>query len=135
MKADEWYNIGLDLEELGSTEEALYMYEQAIAADTANSMGDAHVNIGRIQQIQGNIDEAKQRYEIALLLNPDHHLAAYNLGTVYDEKDDYVHAIEMYKKAVTVADSYYNLSRICEMQGDEFSAVRYMRIYKRMAND
>lgn len=132
MSSDEWYNLALDLEEANATEEAMHFYQKAIIADVDNQAMDAHVNLGRLYQLEGNKLLAESHYESALLVSPDHQLALYNMGTLLDEEEKYDEAMEHYMKATTVKDAYYNMSRICESRGDEFSAHRYMRIYRSM---
>jgi tetratricopeptide (TPR) repeat protein len=133
MNANDWYNLGRDLEDCNSIDEAIHAYNQAIVADTSNDMADAHVNLGRLYHLQNNNKEARSHYETALLMDPDHHLAKYNLGIIYEDVEISV-AMKLYKEATTVRDAYYNLARICEIQGDEFSAFRYLRIYDNMSN-
>jgi tetratricopeptide (TPR) repeat protein len=127
LDTDEWYNLGLDLEEVdpGQAPDA---YKQAIRLDPKNA--DAHVNLGRLYQLNGDLKHAKRHYELALTARPGHQLAFYNLGTVFDELDEVAKAADYYDKAPGIPDAHYNLARICELQGDEVSALRHMRQYR-----
>jgi tetratricopeptide (TPR) repeat protein len=127
LDTDEWYNLGLDLEEV-DPEKAPDAYKQAIRLDPKNA--DAHVNLGRLYQLGGDLKHAKRHYELALTARPGHQLAYYNLGTVFDELDEMNQAAEFYQQAPGIPDAHYNLARIRELQGDEVSALRHMRQYR-----
>jgi tetratricopeptide (TPR) repeat protein len=129
MDSDDWYNLGLDLEET-AIDRAPEAYLKAIRLDPSNV--DAYVNLGRLLQLRGNLRQAKRYYQQALERVPDHQLALYNLGTLYDELDELELAIGYYKRAVSIADAHYNLARIHELRGDGLAAHRYLRSYQRM---
>ena len=100
-------------------------YRQSIRLDPKNA--DAHVNLGRLYQLEGDLKHAKRHYELALTARPGHQLAYYNLGTVFDELDEVDKAADFYAQAPGIPDAHYNLARIRELQGDEVSALRHMR--------
>jgi Tfp pilus assembly protein PilF len=127
--SDDWYNLGLDLEET-DIERAPEAYRRAIALDPNNV--DAYVNLGRLLQLSGKLRQAKHCYQQALSRAPDHQLALYNLGTLYDELDDLEIAMGYYLRAASIPDAHYNLARIHELRGDELSAHRFLRSYQRM---
>ena len=127
LDTDEWYNLGLDLEEV-DPEKAPDAYKQAIRLDPKNA--DAHVNLGRLYQLGGDLKHAKRHYELALTARPGHQLAYYNLGTVFDELEEMSQAADFYQRAPSIPDAHYNLARIRELQGDEVSALRHMRQYR-----
>jgi tetratricopeptide (TPR) repeat protein len=127
LDTDEWYNLGLDLEEV-DPDKAPEAYKQSIRLDPKNA--DAHVNLGRLYQLSGDLKHAKRHYELALTARPGHQLAFYNLGTVFDELDETTKAADYYQQAPGIPDAHYNLARIREVQGDEVSAVRHMRAYR-----
>ena len=129
LDSDEWYNLGLDLEEVDSCK-APDAYRRALDLEPKNA--DAHVNLGRLYQLQGDLKHAKRHYELAVLAVPNHQLAHYNMGTVFDELDEVEQAASYYRKAPDVPDAHYNLARICELQGDEVSALRHMREYRQL---
>jgi tetratricopeptide (TPR) repeat protein len=124
MTSDEWYNLGLDLEEI-SPIDALHAYQRAVGLEPTNA--DAHVNRGRLEQMRGDIDAAAEAYRQALAHAPAHELAYYNLGTVHDERGEVAEAMDCYRRAPGVADAHYNLARLYEITGDEFSALRHLR--------
>ncbi len=129
MDTDEWYNLGLDLEEV-EPDKAPEAYKQSIRLDPKNA--DAHVNLGRLYQLGGNLKNAKRHYELAITARPGHQLAYYNLGTVFDELDEMAKAADYYMKAPSIPDAHYNLARIRELEGDEVSALRHMRHYREL---
>ncbi len=129
LDSDDWYNLALDLEDM-DPERAPEAYQRAIALNPENA--DAHVNLGRLFQLQGDIKRAKQHYQMALQSVSGHQLASYNLGTLFDELDEMDSAIAHYSEAPTVPDAHYNLARIFETRGDQISSRRHMRYYERL---
>ncbi|MGA1370405.1 MAG: tetratricopeptide repeat protein [Pseudomonadales bacterium] len=129
--SDAWYNLGLDLEDVDAAR-AAEAYRRAIDIDPANV--DAHVNLGRLAQLGGDLMEAIDCYRRALAFAPSHALALYNLGTVYDELDEFEQALRLYMQAASVPDAHFNCSRIFERLGDQVSARRHLRNYERMLN-
>ena len=127
LDSDDWYNLGLELEEVDH-EKAPDAYLRAINLDPENA--DAHVNLGRLCQLRGDLKRAKQHYHRALETTPSHQLAHYNMGTVFDELDEIDLAVKFYRKALSVADAHYNLARIYEIRGDQLSSLRHLRQYR-----
>ena len=93
---------------------------------------DAHVNLGRLCQLRGDLKSAKRHYQRALETTSSHQLAYYNMGTVFDELDEIDLAVKFYRKALSVADAHYNLARIHEIRGDRLSSLRHLRQYRRL---
>ena len=127
LDSDDWYNLGLEFEET-APRKAPHAYGQAIALNPGNA--DAHVNLGRLWQVQGDLKRAKRHYQMALRGAPNHQLALYNLGTVFDEIDEPDQALDYYRQAPDVPDAHYNSARIFEMRGDEVACRRHMRRYR-----
>lgn len=132
LDSDDWYNLGLDLEEV-DPDRAPEAYQRAITLDPSNA--DAYVNLGRLAQLKGRIKEAKRLYERAIKEVPEHPLALYNLGTLFDELDELDTAISYYRRAEVVPDAHFNLARIYELKGDELSSIRHMRRYRQLVAD
>ena len=65
---------------------------------------------------------------------PNHQLALYNLGTVFDELNELESAADFYQRAPSVPDAHFNLARISELLGDELSARRHMRQYRQLVD-
>lgn len=132
LDSDDWFNLGVDLEELDPTR-SVDAYQVALDLDPENV--DAHVNLGRLLQGEGLMDQARGHYQKALDRVPDHQLALYNLGTLFDEFDQFDAAVEYYRRADDVADAHYNLCRIFEMRGDQVTALRHLRRYRQLAGN
>jgi tetratricopeptide (TPR) repeat protein len=86
--------------------------------------------LGRLYQLDGQLKYAKRHYQLALKARPEHQLANYNMGTIFDELDELERASDFYQKAPEVPDAHYNLARILELDGDEISAQRHLRAYQ-----
>ena len=129
LDSDDWYNLGLDLEEV-DPERAPEAYLRALSLDAQNA--DAHVNLGRLYQLKGSLKKAKQHYQRALDTAPEHQLALYNLGTLFDELEELDKAVDYYHRAEGVPDAHYNLARIFEIRGDELAALRHLRRYQQL---
>ena len=129
LDSDDWYNLGLDLEDV-DPKRAPEAYLKAIAIDPENA--DAHVNLGRLQQLRGDLKRAKQHYQRALSYVPTHQLALYNLGTLFDELEELETALNYYNQAQAIPDAHYNLARIFEIRGDELAALRHIRRYQQL---
>ena len=131
LSSDEWYNLGLDLEEvdIGKAPEC---YRRALQLDPENA--DAHVNLGRLHQLEGDFKRAKRHYGLAMGVAAEHQLAHYNLGTIFDELDELKQAADHYGMAPDVPDAHFNLARICRLAGDQVSALRHMRRYWQLSD-
>ena len=132
LDSDDWYNLGLDLEDADPAQ-APGAYQRSIALNPGNA--DAHVNLGRIYQVRGDMKRATQHYQLALDAAPNHQLACYNLGTVFDELGEIDAALAYYRQAPKVPDAHYNLARIFELRGDEVATRRHMRNYKKLVEE
>jgi tetratricopeptide (TPR) repeat protein len=82
--------------------------------------------------MKGHLKPARRYYRKALECVPDHQLALYNLGTLFDELEELDTAAEYYRQALRIPDAHYNLARICEMRGDELAALRHLRRYQQL---
>ena len=129
LDSDEWHQLGVDLEDWDAGK-AFEAYERAIALNPNNA--DAHVNIGRLYQLKGNLKNAKRHYEMAVEASPHHQLAHYNLGTLFDELSEGELAARFYRKAPDVPDAHYNLARIFHQRGDELACRRHRQQYQRL---
>ena len=128
--SDDWYNLALDLEDV-DPDKAPEAYIRALELNPGNI--DAYVNLGRLCQLRGDRERAKLHYQKALAAAPDHQLACYDMGTVFDELGEIDAAISYYRRATEVPDAHHNLARIFELRGDELAARRHMRSYRRLA--
>ena len=132
LGSHEWYNLGLDYED-SDVQKAKEAYARAIALSPDNA--DAHVNLGRLFQLDGDLKRARRHYRLALETCPGHELAIYNTGTVFDELEELSTAARYYHRAPGVPDAHYNLARIFELRGDEVSSLRHLRIYRQLLEE
>lgn len=133
LSADEWYDRGCELEET-SPDKALGAYRRALALDPRHA--DARINLGRLFHEAGDLATAEGHYRMALSVRPDDSTAAYNLGVVLEDMGRLDEALSAYRAAAELdplhADAHYNLARLYEQTGDETSALRHLRIYRKL---
>ena len=130
--SDDWYNLGFELEEVDRGR-AVRAYVEAIKLDASNI--DAHINLGRLFQLDGDLKRAKHLYSKALRIDPDHQIAIYNMGTIYDELNETDNAVLYYQRAHVVARAHYNLGRIFEMRGEELKSKQYYKRYRQLVKE
>ena len=132
--ADDWYDLGIDLEMIGDYEEAKHVYRKAIEQDPTHS--DACVNLGRLLHISGDVGAALKLFNKALEFSPQNATAWFNLGVAHEGQDSTEQAVSAYKKALSLdysfPDAHYNLARLYEQIGDKRAAVRHLNAYKRL---
>ncbi|MFT5928755.1 MAG: tetratricopeptide (TPR) repeat protein, partial [Candidatus Azotimanducaceae bacterium] len=68
----------------------------------------------------------------ALEADPENVLAAFNLGTLFEDVGRIHDAIEAYKKAASFADAHYNLSRLYELVGQHTEALKHLKTYRNL---
>lgn len=131
LDADDWYNVGVDLEAV-ALEEAVRAYRIALAADPDHPQ--ANVNLGRLLHEIGDVATAREHYRRALATDPKNPVAAYNLGVALEDAGDVEEAIGLYLRAVRLdparADAHYNLARIYEERGERDKAFRHYLRYQ-----
>lgn len=129
MSSDDWFDLAVDLEAV-SPEDAPAAYLESLALDPEHA--DAHINLGRLRQRDGLLDDAQTHYQAALALDPENALAAYNLGTLLEDMGQLQEAITAYQSAQSFPDAHYNLSRLYELVGSHDKALDHLRIYRRL---
>jgi tetratricopeptide (TPR) repeat protein len=131
--ADEWYNMGIDLE-ASAPAEALEAYESALAIEPDHA--DARTNLGRLLHEAGNVEAAEACYRTALDAEPDHALAAFNLGVALEDLGRPAAAARAYEQALeadpALASAHYNMARLCEREGREDAALGHLATYRRL---
>jgi tetratricopeptide (TPR) repeat protein len=132
MEADDWYDLGFDLEAV-SLAEAERAYGRALALDPAHA--DALVNRGRLHHERGDLDEAEAHYRRALSVDPRRALAHFNLGVALEDRGQPQAAETAYRAALNLdpglADAHFNLAGLLERAGDVTGAVRHLAAYRR----
>jgi tetratricopeptide (TPR) repeat protein len=133
MDAEQWFDVGLELDHVGASRDAEAAYRRALAADPLHV--NAKINLGRLLHAQRAFKEAEKLYREALRDNPGHPVAQFNLGVVLEDQGAIEAAMENYRIAVEsedtdIADAHYNLARLYELQGDRQSALRHLSRFK-----
>ena len=134
LTADDWYELGCDLE-AASDGEARNAYQRALAL--APDHAAAHINLGRLQHEAGDAAAAVAHYRAALHSDGRNATAAFNLGVALEDLGQPAEAERAYQDALALdpasADAHFNLARLCEQRGDKPGAVRHLREYQRLA--
>ena len=131
MTSEDWFDLAIDLEAI-SPKDASGAYRRALELDSEHA--NAHINLGRLLQEASNLKDARTHYEEALRIEPDNLLAAFNLGTLFEETGQIRKAIHAYKKASSLADAHYNLSRLYEQLGQPAAALLHLKVYHTMTD-
>lgn len=95
--ADAHNLLGVVLDRLGRTSEALKEFDTAINLDTA--FVSARNNRARIYAQQGRTKEAAAEFQEVLRRDPQHVQAQYNLGVLYGETGDFARAADYLRAA------------------------------------
>jgi tetratricopeptide (TPR) repeat protein len=131
--ADDWFDVGCDLEAAGAAADAVNAYRRALHMDPG--CADAHINLGRLFADQGRLDDAEHHYRQALAVEPADALAWFNLGVLCEERGDVDSAVQAYRSAIgadpSFADAHYNLASVLESI-DARSAVKHLSAYRRL---
>jgi tetratricopeptide (TPR) repeat protein len=135
LGATEWFDLGADLEE-AAPDEARNAYARALALDPNHP--DAHVNLGRLLQLEGRTGEAIEHYRWSLRADSTDPTAAFNLGTALETLGRWAEAIEAYRHALELdrefADAHFNLARLYEQAGRRAVALRHLRAYQQLSS-
>jgi protein O-mannosyl-transferase len=120
------YNLGIALNNMGKTDEAIAHYQQAI--ELRPNYAEAHYNLGRLLAQKGQLDDALTHYKKALEINPADAEAWNNLGVtlfgigrVDDAIAHYQHALEI---RPDYAEASCNLANALLSKGDLDEAIR-----------
>jgi tetratricopeptide (TPR) repeat protein len=133
LSADEWYDLGCDLEAAGDAE-ARTAYQRALVLDPRHV--DACINLGRLVHEAGDAGAAVGHYRAALAADGRSAIAAFNLGVALQDLGEADAAAKAYEVALRLdprnADAHFNLARLCERRGDKPGAVRHLREYQKL---
>ena len=125
--AEQWYEAGCALEAT-SPEQAREAYERALQIDPR--VADAHVNLGRLDHMAGELGRAEPHYREAARLDPDDPTPHFNLGVLLEEVGRREEAVHAYRQAILrdpdYADAHCNLGLLLESIGRRLEAVRHL---------
>ena len=131
--AQEWYEIGCDLEATAPGE-ALEAYRRALELDPR--LAEAHVNLGRQLHLTGERGRAEPHYREAVRLSPDDPTPHFNLGVLLEESGQRDEAVHAYRQAILrdpdFADAHCNLGLLLESLGRRQEAVRHLMAARKL---
>lgn len=129
IRAEGYYNRGVELDHLGRPAEAALAYEHAVRlkpdyAAAYTNMGIALVNLGRW-------DEAMRAYRVAIREQPEFADAYYNFGLALAGVRRWVEALEAFREAARLnpadAAALYNMGFTLNVLGRHAEAVQAYR--------
>ncbi len=129
--AEELFHMGCELEACAPAE-AREAYGKALQLDPGHA--GAHVNLGRLDQDDGQYQRALDHYTAAIDADPEYAIARFNIASVMEHLDRTDDAIASYKSALdldaSLAEAHYRLAILYENQGLELEALRYLKQYR-----
>jgi len=136
MTADDWHELGCELE-AGEPVQARDAYRRALEIEPGHA--DARLNLGRLLHEAGQVNAAEANYRMALAVRPGDATAAFNLGVSLEDLGRTAEALTGYQTAIAndpeFADAYYNAARLLEKAGNQESALRHLKIYRKLIKD
>jgi len=128
---EELFQMGCELEACAPTE-ARDAYDKTLELDPEHS--GAHVNLGRLDQDDGQYQRALDHYTAALDADPEHAIAQFNIASVMEHLERHDEAITAYLAAIgldgSLAEAHYRVAVLYENQGLELEALRYLKQYR-----
>lgn len=99
MNGDNWFDLGYVLEMSGRWSEAIDAFHRAIQLGDSNNE-ETHTHLGSVLAQNGQEAAARENYEKALELNPEHAPAMYGLGMVVTSFGEFEQASQWFRRAV-----------------------------------
>lgn len=131
LSAEEWYQLGVELEP-DSSPEAKKAYRKAVEMDPAHA--EAQLNLGRLLHEEGRLRSAETCYRAALKARPGSSTAQFNLAVALEDLQRPIEALSAYEKVLSMdaeyADAYFNLAGIYERLGKRAEALQYLKTYR-----
>ncbi len=101
-----------------------------------SSMAAAHTNLGNLLHLQGNIQGAKDEYDLALRHEPNQPEARFNLANILEEMGSRDMAIAEYRhvcsRSPNFADAHFNLGVLLAEVGGKAQAQEHLSEYLRL---
>jgi predicted Zn-dependent protease len=134
VDAADWFALGAELED-AAPDEAREAYIRALVLDP--DYADAHVNLGRLLQLEGRTQEAIEHYNCSLRAESLDPTAAFNLGTALETTGQWAKSVTAYQRALELdpdfSDAHFNLARLYEQLGRRRKAIRHLRAYQQLS--
>lgn len=132
---DELLSLAYDAEDDGEFVAAIDYCHAILARDGARA--DICFQIAELLYRIGEVIAARERYYMAIELDPDFVEARASLGDVLAETEQYELAIAAYQGALSLHDGYadvhFNLARVLEQTGREESAIAHWKRFLSLA--
>lgn len=93
-------------QEAGNLQEAMMLFEQALALDPRNT--DAYIGVGDVNQVSGDYAKAATQYEKARAIAPENFDANYKLALMYHLLNRLREAISTYLSALSIDPSNFD---------------------------
>jgi Flp pilus assembly protein TadD len=94
------------------------------------------VNLGRILHEERAPQAAEALYRRALESDPQHPIAAFNLGVALEDLGRWADAVNAYRRALVLdpanSDAHYNLAGLLEKRGDRAGAMKHLMVYRQL---
>jgi len=127
------FTRGLAMEK-NAPEDAKAAYREALRLDP--TAVPALVNLGRLEHVGGNLDEAEEMYREALALDEDERTAAFNLALLAEDRSNPRLAVQRYLHVLDIdpdhADTHHRLARLYARLGRREAARRHTRLYRNL---
>ncbi len=104
LQADAHRKLGNAFVNMGRIDEAIKQYQEALAINPGYAA--AHVNLGNAFLQKGEVDDAISHYERALQIKPGEAEMHYNLGNAFLQKGSVDDAITQYQEALAIKPGY-----------------------------
>ena len=125
------FSRGLTLEE-SAPAEAREAYREALRLDPVAV--PALVNLGRLEHVAGELDDAEEHYREALALDENERTAAFNLALLAEDRSQPRIALKRYLRLIEIdpehADAHHRLAFIYARVGRREAARRHTRLYR-----
>ena len=132
--AQDWLLLGNVLADNGKPEDAVYMYQKAIAKD--KKCYKAYYNLGNYYLEKGMTDLAIENYSKAAKLNNENPYIYYNLGCAYLQQNNLSSARLQFYKAImfnaNVPEFHYNLAYTYHKLNKDNLAKQYLENYNKL---
>lgn len=132
-----WLLLGNILQDKSRLDDADFMYNQALLADS--KFYKAAYNLGNLYLEQDKPNMAIQQYKIVMKLKPDFAYAYYNTGCAYLKLGKYRDAKKYFLKALdwnnNEADFHYNLAYAYKMLKNDKQAQVYLDYYNKIIQE
>jgi serine/threonine-protein kinase len=128
--ASSYNGLGMVLQAQGDRSGARRCFEKAIELSTPRHYA-AHVNLGELLRLEGELERAQELLETAIDRKPDLSVGHYNLGIVLANRGDVPGAMARYREALRLdpacTKAHVNLANILRRQGDHEAAREHLR--------